>query len=198
MIRAGDPAGRGTPARSEFSWIELVLATAIVAVLAGVVSIGSEGASSGAAASRIIRTEEILRAAAEAHLGDTGVLPREYCEWEGAAFHTLWADRGTPGWRGPYLDQPIQRDWNPCGGQIHVFDYVVSAYTGGDGFDLDGDGTCDVEEDRGSVLTLWNIDAGTAERVDSILDEVLGPWANTGRVEYQETQERLTILLVKR
>ena len=66
----------------------------------------------------------------------------------------------------------VQFSRNPCGGQIHLFDHVVSACAGDDGFDLDGNGVCEVEGKHGSVLTPWRFDLPTAESVDSHLDEV--------------------------
>lgn len=88
---------------------------------------------------------------------------------------------------------------NPCGGQIDRFDHFVSACAGGDGFDLDGNGACEVEGSRGGVLTPWRIDSSIADSVDSHLDDAgRAPWARRGRLERQEAQVRLAILLVRR
>lgn len=199
MFGTSRPAGRGTLARSGFSWVELVLTMTIMIVLVGVVSIGSGPAGRGRAVEQILRTEKALRDATERYLGDTGALPREYCGWEGQAFHHLSMDSGAPGWSGPYITGPIQRGWNPSGGQIHVFDYVVSAYAGGNGFDLDADGDRDVEGSRACVLTFWDVDPEAAQGVDQELDGGSGArWADSGRVEYQQEHRRLTILLVER
>lgn len=168
-----------------------------MAIAAGIVCLRGRGAAPLSRSVRITGALRSLERAAHAHLADTGTLPREYCDREGAEAHLLTRDPGSPGWSGPYLAGPLDRSWNPCGGQVHVFDRVVPAYAGGDGFDLDGDGVPDVDGNRGCIATFWGVDPATAKSVDRAIDASWpGPGLDSGRVEYQAARGRLTVLLV--
>lgn len=186
-----------TARRGGFSLVELVITMTIMTILVGVVSMRASGMTDKARAAKIVEVVETLKTPVLLYHEDTGQLPREYSGWDGASFHRLTADPGVTGWDGPYLEDPIRRSWNPTGGQVHLFHYVVNSYTGGDGFDLDGDGTAEVQGSSGAMITFWNVDEAVAAKVDAAFDEGLaGQWSTTGRVEYQPTSRRLSFLLL--
>lgn len=183
--------------RRGFSLVELVITMTIMTILVGVVSMRASGMTDKARAAKIIQTVDALRTPMMLYHEDTGQLPREYSGWDGASFHRLAMDPGVAGWDGPYVDDPIRRSWNPTGGQVHIFNYIVSSYSGGNGFDIDGDGTSDVSGTEGSIMTFWEIDEGVAEKVDRSFDNALpGNWMDAGRVEYQAASRRLSFLLI--
>lgn len=168
----------------------------IIVILVGVVSRRVTEVSAESMSSRIVESVRGLRPQVERYHHDTGRLPREYSGWPGQTFHTLSGDPGTPGWNGPYLDGPINASWNPSGSQAHLFNYIVSAYTGGDGFDVDGDRIPDVQEGQGSMMTYWGIQEDVARQVDAAIDTIRAHgWRAHGAVEYQPEQRRLSVLL---
>ena len=180
-----------------FSPLELVITMAIMLILVGVVSMRATGVTDRARSSKIIATIERLTTPVKLYHADTGQLPTEYSGWQGAAYHRLSADPGVEGWNGPYVSDPIRRSWNPTGGSVHVFNYVVAGYTNGNGLDLDGDGTGDVTGTNGCIITFWDVEQEVAEEIDQSLDGGLpGNWQDTGKVEYQPTERRLTYLLL--
>lgn len=190
-----------TPPRTRrnrgFSLVELVITLTIMTILVGVVSMRSSGVTDRARATKIVETVEALRTPVMLYHEDTGQLPREYSGWTGASFHRLSADPGVAGWEGPYIEGPIRRAWNPTGAQVHLFSYVVPGYTGGNGFDLDGDGSTDVTGNQGAMITFWNVEPDVATRVDSSFETgAPGAWQDTGRVEYDAAQRRLSVLLL--
>lgn len=185
--------------RRGFSLVELVITMTIMTILVGVVSMRASGMTDKARAARIIQTVDALRTPVMLYHEDTGALPREYSGWDGASFHRLSMDPGVNGWDGPYIDDPIRRSWNPTGGQVHLFNYVVNSYSSGNGFDLDGDGTMDVNGNSGAMMTFWQVEQEVAEKVDRAFDEALpGDWMDAGRVEYQPAQRRLSFLVFDR
>lgn len=190
------PTTGATLSHSGFSLIELVITMAIMAILVGVVSMRATGVTDRARSAKIIATVENLETPVMLYHQDTGQLPTEYSGWQGATYHRLSADPGVAGWNGPYVADPIRRSWNPTGGSVHVFNYVVSAYTGDNGMDLDGDGTADVVGTNGSIITFWEIDQDLAEKVDRAFDgDVTANWQDAGKVEYQAAERRLSCLL---
>lgn len=190
------PKFGATNHRSGFSLIELVITMTIMVILVGVVSMRAAGVTDRARSTKIIATIESLETPVMMYHQDTGQLPTEYSGWQGASYHRLSADPGVTGWDGPYISDPIRRSWNPTGGSVHVFNYVVGGYTNGNGIDLDGDGTGDVAGTNGSIITFWDVEQDVAEKVDRAFDDdVTGNWQDAGKVEYQAAERRLTYLL---
>jgi prepilin-type N-terminal cleavage/methylation domain-containing protein len=190
------PKFGATNHRSGFSLIELVITMTIMVILVGVVSMRATGVTDRARSTKIIATIESLETPVMLYHQDTGQLPTEYSGWQGASYHRLSADPGVTGWDGPYISDPIRRSWNPTGGSVHVFNYVVGGYTNGNGIDLDGDGTGDVAGTNGSIITFWDVEQDVAEKVDRAFDDdVTGNWQDAGKVEYQAAERRLTYLL---
>ena len=168
----------------------------IMVILVGVVSMRAGGVTDRARSSKIISTVESLTTPVMLYHQDTGQLPTEYSGWQGATYHRLSTDPGVIGWDGPYISDPIRRSWNPTGGSVHVFNYVVGGYTNGNGMDLDGDGTSDVTGTNGSIITFWDVEQDVAEKIDRAFDNgVAGNWQDAGKVEYQAAERRLTCLL---
>ncbi|MEM9380302.1 MAG: prepilin-type N-terminal cleavage/methylation domain-containing protein [Planctomycetota bacterium] len=185
--------------RGGFSLVELVITMTIMTILVGVVSMRASGMTNKARAAKIIQTVENLRTPVMLYHQDTSQLPREYSGRQGATYHRLSTDPGTAGWDGPYIEDPIRRSWNPTGGNVHLYNYCVNGHTGGNGFDLDGDGNGDVTGQDGCMITFWQVDQEIAEKVDDAFDRSLpGTWSDAGRVEYQSNSRRMAILLYAR
>lgn len=183
--------------RSGFSLVELVITMTIMTILVGVVSMRASGMTDKARAAKIVSTIENLRTPVTLYQQDTNQLPREYSGYQGATYHRLSQDPGITGWDGPYITDPIRRSWNPTGGLVHMYNTIPAAYANNNGFDLDGDGSTDVIGNTGCILVFWTISPEVAEKVDRAFDESLpGTWSDAGRVEYQESSQRLSILLL--
>lgn len=183
--------------RSGFSVLELAITMTIMAILVGVVSLRVTNVSAESMSARIVESVQGLQPQVAQYHHDTGRLPREYAGWPGQAFHMLSEDAGTPGWDGPYIEAPLCASWNPSGGQTHMFNYIVDAYTNDDGFDLNGDGVPDVQGTQGCMMTYWDIQDDVASQVDVAIDGSQAEgWRNGGRVEYQPGKRRLSILLL--
>lgn len=196
MLLLGSPVPAATKKTRGFSLVELVITMGIIVILVGVVSMRSAGLSDKARSSKIIAAVENLTTPVMLYHQDTGQLPTEYSGWQGATYHRLSADPGLQGWDGPYISDPIRRSWNPTGGSVHVFNYVVPQYAGNNGIDVDGDGVADVSGSEGSIITFWDVSEDVALKVNAAFDEGLpGNWSDAGRVEYQATERRLTVLL---
>ncbi len=169
----------------------------VMTILVGVVSMRVTDVSAESKSTKIVECIRDLRPRATQYHQDTGRLPREYSGWFGPSFHTLSEDPGTAGWEGPYLDSPIRASWNPCGGQVHIFNYIVDAYTGDDGFDVDANGATDVRESQGSMITFWDVPEDVARKVDEAIDSPTAQgWLNAGSIEYQRDEQRLSVLLL--
>ncbi|MFT7075038.1 MAG: prepilin-type N-terminal cleavage/methylation domain-containing protein [Planctomycetota bacterium] len=182
---------------SGFSLVELVITMTIMTILVGVVSMRASGMTDKARSAKIVGTVENLRTPVTLYQQDTNQLPREYSGYQGATYHRLYQDPGVSGWDGPYITDPIRRSWNPTGGQVHIYNTIPAAYANNNGFDMDGDGSTDVIGNQGCVITFWTISLEVAQKVDRAFDESLpGTWSDAGRVEYQEGNQRLTILLL--
>ena len=185
--------------RSGFSLIELVITMTIMAILVGVVSMRAGGQTDKAQATKIMKIADELKTACALYHADTGFTAREYSNYQGATYHRLALDPGVTGWAGPYLEKPLNRSMAPTAGNIHLYNYSPSGYTGGNGFDLDGDGTVDVAGQVGNnsnCLVVWGVDQEVAEHVDEAFDRNLpGDWTDAGQVEYTAGSRRLAILI---
>jgi len=182
-----------------FSLVELVITMTIMTILVGVVSMRANGMTDKARAAKIISTIEGLRTPVMMYNQDTNQLPREYSGYQGGTYHRLSIDPGIANWDGPYIETPISRSWNPTGNLVHMYNQAVPSYSGNNGFDLDGDGTQDVDQFDAVTLVFWGIEESVAEKVDRAFDSSLsGTWTDAGRVEYQTGSSRLNVMIYNR
>lgn len=191
------PRTRPRPAQSGFSLLELVITMTVMTILVGVVSLRAGSVTDKARAARIVSLVDNIKPAIVLYQDDTGQLPREYNGFQGGTFHRLSQDPSVNGWQGPYIETPINRTWNPTGGQVHL--YASAATAVGNAFDLDGNGTVDVANNDACCLSLWNVGENLAEMVDRAYDQdVSANWTDSGRVEYQPASRLLTVLVYSR
>jgi general secretion pathway protein G len=181
---------------SGFSLLELVIVLALIAALAGVVTMRSGNIIRKGQVSTIIQLSNTLKAAAASFYADTGTYGREYdhASYSGTNLE-LSGEQSINGWDGPYLEEGITaKDDNPFGA-LHFYDTPTGA--GNSGFDLDADGTDDVTASA-NMLYL----AGVTEEVAEILDDhydlgVGGTWNETGRFNWNSGNSRAFILVFR-
>lgn len=182
-----------------FSLVELVITMTIMTILVGVVSMRANGMTDKARAAKIVSVVGGLRTPVMMYHQDTNQLPREYSGRQGGTFHRLSIDPGITNWDGPYIETPITRSWNPTGELVHMYNQAVPNHTGNNGFDLDGDGTQDVDQFDAVTIVFWGIDEPVAEKVDRAFDAMLpGNWMDAGRVEYRANNRRLAVMVYTR
>ncbi len=182
-----------------FSLVELVITMTIMTILVGVVSMRANGMTDKARAAKIVSTVEGLRTPVMMYHQDTNQLPYEYSGYQGGTYHRLSLDPGVANWDGPYIETPISRSWNPTGELIHMYNQAIPSYSGNNGFDIDGDGTQDVDQYDATTLVIWGIEEGVAEKVDRAFDSNLGgTWTDAGRVEYTAASRRMNIMIYNR
>ncbi|GEM_PF-1151752 len=180
-----------------FTFIELVVVIAVIALLAGVLIPNITSVTKDAKSSKILQLYDSLRTACERYYIDVGSLPREYTgsSYNSATYHKLSLKQSTTGWKGPYIDHPLSYGDNPFNTTVHLYS-TIGSYAGS-GFDLNGDGTDDATG-TGNYLVLWGVDVDTAKYVDSSLDKgnLGSDWKTSGRVEYTESSKVLAILIL--
>lgn len=184
--------------RRAFSFVELVLTTTVTLLLVGVVSTRSGNVTDAARSAEIVTLTGGLEQAVEAYFEDTGALPREYSGYQGSTFHRLSKNPGVAGWDGPYVEAPIDRSWNPAGGQVHL--YPTARHAVNEDYDLDGDGAPDVFREDACSISFWGIGEGLARKVDAALDEGVSSadWKDSGRVEFRPTEHLLSVMVHRR
>lgn len=178
--------------------VEFFLTTTVMLLLVGVVSTRSGDVTDEARSSEIVELTEVLEQAVQTYHLDTGELPREYSGDQGSTFHRLFDNPGVTGWAGPYVEAPVDRSWNPAGGQVHV--YPTARHAVNEDYDLDGDGAADVLREDACSISFWGIGDGLARRIDAALDEGVSgvDWMNTGRVEFRPTEHLLSVMVHRR
>jgi general secretion pathway protein G len=174
-----------TSSRRGFSLLEIVVAVAIMAILAGVVAYSSRGVIDRGKVGKVLTLNEGLKQACATYYVDVGTYAHEYSGY-GATDRQLSAAQAFAGWKGPYIEQPLTAAQNPYGGTIHLFDNVQS--NGWlPGFDVDGDGTDDVAG-AANMLYLSGVPAEAQSALDDALDRgIPGVASDTGRVRYSGT-----------
>lgn len=183
-----------TASRRGFSLVELVITMTIMTILVGVVSMRAGSMTNKARSAKITSLVDNLKTAVMMYHQDTNQLPREYNGYQGATFHRLSQDPGIDGWEGPYIETPINRTWNPAGGQVHL--YPNARHAVNNDYDLDGDGTADVARPDACSISFWGVDEELAQKVNDALDEGLpGDWMNSGRVEYRSANRILSVMV---
>jgi prepilin-type N-terminal cleavage/methylation domain-containing protein len=167
-----------------FTLVEVLIVVAVLALLAGVVVPMFGTVSRDAKLSRILQTYEQLRDATQRHYSDTSFLAVEYSGSTGATNHRLSMNPGTNGWKGPYIDHPLNTSDNPFGNPVYVFDGLTNINSLGPGFDLDGDGTVEAVN-AGQMVAFYGVPSADAAEINNKLDNgVAGAWETTGRVKY--------------
>ncbi|MBI5361969.1 MAG: prepilin-type N-terminal cleavage/methylation domain-containing protein [Planctomycetes bacterium] len=175
-----------------FSLLEIVIAVAVIAMIAGVVVMRSRSVLDKGRSTKVIELVNTLKKACITYHSDTGQLPWEYSGYD-AANRKLSGTQTVAGWQGPYLESPLASTQNPYGGSLHM--YATPAVNGNTGFDTDGDGTNDV---TASACTLWmsGITQANAQALDAAIDGSLaGTWSSAGKVKWDSTNSYLFILL---
>lgn len=182
--------------RAGFSLLEIIVAVSILAILAGAMAVRTGGLLGKSKAARAVQLTETLNLACTAYHSDTGQLPLEYSGYQ-AQYRDLSAEQTAAGWDGPYIDGPFRVDGgtNPFGGgKAHLYNNL-QANGWVSGFDLDGDGSLDVQS-NGCMLYLNQVEEGDAQRFDSLIDKgIPGSWQDSGRVRYI-AGSRIVLVLV--
>lgn len=193
-----EPSFEPIQSRRAFSFVDLVLTTTVTLLLAGVVSPRSADTTDEARSARIVALTLHLQGAVEAYHEDTGELPREFSGYQGSAFHHLAKNPEVAGWDGPYIEAPIDRTWNPAGGQVHL--HSTAHHAVNEDYDLDGDGAADTSREDACSISFWGIGAGLARKVDATLDGEVSnvDWMDSGRVEYRPTEYLLSVMVRRR
>ena len=185
---------RPRPQRGGFTLLELVIVLALIAALAGVVTVRSGAFIQRGQVSSIVQLSQTLKTACAAFYADTGAYPREYdmADYSGTN-RELSINQTLTGWDGPYLESGIaENDDNPFG-DLHLYDTSVAA--GNTGFDLDADGTDDVTTNS-CMLYLAGITQEIAEKLHEHFDSgVGGTWNETGSFNWNSGNNRGFILI---
>ncbi len=187
----------GRSLQQGFTFIELVVVIAVIALLAGVLIPNVTSVTKDAKSSKILQLYDALRTACERYYIDVGSVPLEYSgsSYNSATYHQLSLTQTTSGWKGPYIDHPLSTGDNPFNSTVYLYNSIGSY--AGSGFDLNGDGTDDATG-TGNYLVMWGVDADTAQYVDSSLDKgnLGADWKTSGRVEYNASSKILSILIL--
>ena len=187
---------RQLSSRSAFSLLELVIVLALIAALAGVVTVRSGKFIQRGQVSRIIQLASNLKTACATFYADTGAYPREYdmSSYTGTN-RELTLTQTIAGWEGPYLEKGITAKVDNPFGSIHLYDTAVA--NGNSGFDVDGDGA---EETTSNccMLYLTSITQETAEKLEQQFDAgVTGTWTDTGSFKWNSGNQRAFILIFR-
>ena len=175
--------------RKSFTLIELMVVIAIIGLLAGMLTPSIIKLVDKAKAAKLTAVADTLSTGCAAYHMDVGGYAYEYAkEWYPQSRNHQLSFSAGPTWNGPYIKVPLSRADNPG-------DYVVWMYartngwessTGGQGFDLNGDGTIDTSAgwNVGNDVVFYNIPVAVAQLAEKSLD---GSSINygTGKAEYR-------------
>lgn len=192
MLRQFDSSTAPRSRSLGFSLLEIVIAVAVIAMIAGVVVMRSRSVLDKGRSTKVIQLVDMLKKSCITYHSDTGQLPWEYSGYD-AANRKLSGTQTTAGWQGPYLEAPLASSQNPYGGSLHM--YATPAVNGNTGFDTDGDATNDV---TANACTLWmsGVTQANAQAIDTAIDGTLaGTWSSAGKVKWDSTNSYLFILL---
>ncbi|MBN3039553.1 MAG: hypothetical protein JW867_00320 [Candidatus Omnitrophica bacterium] len=165
-----------------FSLIELMLVVSIIAILAILIINIMSSARIEAKASKILDLAEAVKHSCKMYESDTGTFVQSSTAMP---FDPLWQgltqDDGSPGWNGPYMQEPLTIEDNPFRGMIWVAQNINADY------DLDGDGSADVAAGNpGNAILFYDVPEKAAQYIDASLDRAIaGDWKVTGRVRYE-------------
>ena len=147
-------------------------------------------------AAKIIALTNTLETASEMYYNDTGQYASENTSGNTVVANAnadLSVDPGIANWDGPYLKRPLSVGDNPYKEMILLYatDFNTIAHTsvGGNGFDLDQDGTPETLGIGNCLAFGTTIPEVVARRINDAFD---GPdsaapddWMGMGRVEYR-------------
>lgn len=186
-------------AAAGFTFLELVVVIAILAVLAGILTPIAKSAIDDSRATKMAGVASTLSKAAQRYYFDTNTLPREHSDDTVAANRRLSSDPssfGVTGWKGPYLKAPLRNADNPFGGTVRLLDSLDAASPGAAGFDLLGSGTPN-RTGAGNCVRFDGVPMGIARLVDEEIDRgVAGAWTQTGSVEYESSTQQLFVFVL--
>ena len=179
------------PRNAGFTLIELVVAIAVIALLAGIVIPMVGDVQEDAKVSKMIAIYETCRKAVVAHKTDTGRLATEYSgsSYQGAQYHHLSLPQTYTGWKGPYIDHPLTQADNPFEG----FVYIYNSFNGGaakpssNRFQLTGS-SGPALTGAGQFLAFSKVPQAVAQKVDDAIDKgIPGTWSRYGKVEWSSS-----------
>lgn len=197
-------------AKKAFTLVEILIVIAVIGILGTAILPAIGKAIEKARVAKVYRVVETLEGACEAYTADTARYAVEYPAAYSSGVgnnHTLTNSSSYSGtnWKGPYLKRPLQNSDNP----FNVNDTSVAAiYVGnnltnvfGSGFDTDGDGSIDRNE-NGNYLYLnasaTAIPSRIAKMINDQFDSGVGGtvnWTDSGVVKYNNTTGNVAIYL---
>ncbi|HKB15089.1 MAG TPA: prepilin-type N-terminal cleavage/methylation domain-containing protein [Planctomycetota bacterium] len=182
-----------------FTFLELVVVIAILAVLAGILTPIAKSAIDDSRATKMEALASTLSKAAQRYFFDTGSLSREYSDDTAAANRRLSSDPtpfGVAGWKGPYLEAPLCSADSPFASTVRLLDSLDAAIAGAPGFDLLGSGTPN-RTGTGNCVRFDAVPMSIARLVDESIDRgVAGAWTQTGAVEYEATSQQMFVFVL--
>ncbi len=168
--------------------LELIVVLSVLIALSAILvpSIGSVMEDSKV--SQLAVLYDTLKEASARHNFDTGRFAIEYSgsNYVASSYHDLAMEQSYAGWKGPYIEEPVNSKHNPWKGNLHLYrNLLVNGLTG---WDLDRDGTYEVTA-QGDACVLWlqNVPEGSAEELDEALDTGVGDgvdWRTAGRIQW--------------
>ncbi|MCD6134097.1 MAG: prepilin-type N-terminal cleavage/methylation domain-containing protein [Candidatus Omnitrophica bacterium] len=175
--------------RKSFTLIELIVVIAIIGVLASILLPNIVGVIDKAKAAKAISTANILSTACDSYYMDTGQYAIEYATpwYKGATYHRLSFDPGINGWNGPYLKSPLSAGDNPWRNRVWMYNRTSGweSSEGGNGFDLDGDGTAETTA-SGNDVVFYAVPSSVAQLINNQVDGTNeSSWQGQGKFEYR-------------
>ena len=185
-----------------FTLIELVVVITVLIALSALLVPAVSGVLDDSKVAEIAATVNAAKTACAKHYHDTGTFPREYCGsyyLQYPQHRQLSANQTYRGWRGPYLEEPIESP-NPWNGGIHLYNYAL--VNGISGWDLDYDGSYEItSQQEANVLWMSGVDEEIAESIDEAIDPPVvqgGDWRVSGRVQYNSSNRYCWVMVFNR
>ena len=172
-----------------FTLMELVVVIAVLVALAALLVPAISSVMDDAKVSEVASLFDSTKKAATRHNFDTGRFAHEYTgpSYLAAGHHELSMEQSYSGWKGPYLEEPLNLKHNPWGGNVHLYNYLL--VNGLQGWDLDRDGTHEhTSQTRACVLWMNQVPEEAAEQLDESLDtgtERDTDWRAAGRLQWR-------------
>ncbi|MEL7298173.1 MAG: type II secretion system protein [Pseudomonadota bacterium] len=171
--------------RSGFTLPEVISVLAVIGVLVSISTPMILNVQRNTRISSFIENTYAWRTAAISHYGDTGRMPLFDSATPNASGLITNASE-LQGWAGPYLTEPLT---NPFDKNGYVGLIVANGANGEYSFDLDGDGSMDIDD--ALVLMVENVSEREARKLSEIMDgdaeqtAGTGAWFARGRVKWR-------------